>query len=68
MSLKAVHLLFIVLATLLAFGFAAWCVREYMTQRKDLYIGLGGSSFLAGIALIVYGVRVRRKFKQMKSQ
>jgi hypothetical protein len=66
MSLKFVHLIFITVATLLALLFAGWCAREYMAQKRDIYIGMGGSSFLAAIALIVYGVRFAKKIKTLK--
>ena len=66
MSLKLVHIIFITVATLLALLFAGWCAREYMAQKKDLYIGMGGTSLLAAVALVVYGVRFVRKARNLK--
>jgi hypothetical protein len=65
MSLKGFHIFFITVATLLAFGFCAWCIHAYMGDKKDMYIGLGGSSFLAGVGLIVYGISFLRKIKRL---
>ena len=65
MSIKIVHLIFISVSTLLAFGFGAWCIHTYLREKSDLYIGMGGTSFLAGIALILYGISFRRKIKRL---
>ncbi len=65
MSLKAVHILFITLATLLAFGLGVWCMHAYAVQKQDLYVGLGGTAFLAGIGLIAYGISFLRKIKRL---
>ena len=65
MSIKVVHFIFITLSTLLAFGFGAWCVSAYLRDRNDLYIGMGVTSVLAGVGLIVYGIRFRQKIKRL---
>jgi len=66
MSLKGFHIFFITVSTLLAFGFAAWCARMFINEHADLYLGMGGTSFMAGIGLIVYGVSFLRKIKHLK--
>lgn len=65
MSLKGFHIFFITVATLLAFGFGVWCIHAWTQEHKDLYIGMSGSAFIAGVALIVYGVRFLRKIKHL---
>ena len=54
MSLRAVHICFISLSTLLAFGFGLWAVRSYPGSGNPTSLGLGIASFLGGIFLIGY--------------
>lgn len=65
MSLKGFHILFITLATLLTLGLGVWCVRAYLAERADLYIGLGGLSFAAAVALVWYGIHFFKKIKRL---
>ena len=59
MSLKAFHIVFVTLATLLAAGFAAWALRE----PTGSYRWLGVLSVAAAVALPVYGWWFLRKMK-----
>ena len=54
MSLKAVHICFILLATALAAGFGYWAVRDYSLSGNSVNLYLGIGSFALGAALIVY--------------
>lgn len=66
MSLKALHLVFVTAATLLSFGFAAWCFHAYSAGEMaagGLAFGIG--SLLAGVGLIVYGRYFLRKLKNV---
>ena len=66
MSLKAIHILFIVASTLLAFGFGAWELRAYYTlggARVDLVMGV--VSLCCGVALLVYGRYFLKKLKNI---
>jgi len=65
MSLKTLHLVFVVCSTLLAFGFGAWCVGQYLEKRGALYLAAGIGSFGAGVGLIRYGILIYRKLKNM---
>lgn len=58
MSLKAVHILFISLSILLAFGFGVWSIYFHN------YIA-GIISILIGIGLIFYGIRFLRKLRHV---
>jgi hypothetical protein len=55
-SLKAVHILFIVLAASLAFVFGVWSLRFYS-------VPFAAASFLVGIALVAYGTWFVKKTK-----
>jgi len=66
MSLKALHLVFITAATLLSFGFAAWCFRAYATgEMARLGLILGVAFLAAGLGLIVYGRYFLKKLKNV---
>lgn len=63
MTLKAFHILFIVLSILLAFAFGAWGMRAHSTQGESIYRNLGLVSFGVGAGLVLYGVWFLRKTK-----
>lgn len=67
MSLKAIHLLFIIVSTLLCFGFAAWCFWTYSeSEVKALsYVVMGGLSVASGLGLMVYGRYFLKKLKDV---
>ena len=54
MSLKALHLVFIVASIVLSLGFGAWSVNEFSKgePKVNLYFGIG--SFMAAVALVFY--------------
>ena len=65
MSLKALHLVFIVASIVLALGFGAWSLNEFFHEaaRSNLYFGIG--SIVTGVALIFYCRAVLRKLKDI---
>lgn len=65
MSLKALHLVFIVASIVLSLGFGAWSLNEYFggAARSNLWFGIG--SIVTGVALIVYCRAVLRKLKDV---
>jgi len=65
MSLKAFHIVFIALATLLSLGFAAWEIDRYLATGDLLQLGGAFLAVLAGIALVIYGVRFLRKLRKV---
>lgn len=67
MSLKAFHILFIVMSIILAFGFGVWEIWSYTITGESGDIWMGVGSFLAGILLVVYAVRVIRKLKKVSA-
>ena len=61
MSLKAFHVVFVSLSSLLAFGFAGWSY-HYSSAREDSgYLLLALASLACGAALIAYGFWFWRK-------
>ncbi|PCJ64210.1 MAG: hypothetical protein COA73_04310 [Candidatus Hydrogenedentota bacterium] len=66
MSLKAFHLVFIAISTIMAVGFGGWCIAQFFTQDGGAgYIVSGILSALAGAGLVVYGIRFARKWKDV---
>ena len=57
MSLKAFHILFIVISSLMAFGLGAWGVQR-LASPVVAAVGFG-----AGLVLVSYGVWFWRKLK-----
>ncbi|HTD68722.1 MAG TPA: hypothetical protein VK846_19550 [Candidatus Limnocylindria bacterium] len=65
MSLKALHVVFIVASIVLALGFGGWSLNEFAQKgaRSDLWFGIG--SLAAGLLLIIYGKAMLRKLKDI---
>lgn len=66
MSLKAFHLVFVSLSLLMALAVGAWGLHEFLHHGDDGALALGVLCFALGPALMVYGVRVARKFRQLE--
>jgi hypothetical protein len=64
MSLKAVHLLFVITFSLLSFGCGFWKLAAYRSEigtSGDLMLGLGGLG--VGVLVVVYGRYFLNKLK-----
>jgi hypothetical protein len=59
MSLKAFHVIFIILAILLAIGCAAW------SFANEAALGFGYASAATALALVIYGVWFLRKSRRI---
>jgi hypothetical protein len=65
MSLKAFHIFFVVVSSLLGAGFSGWALRNALSDAGtaiDWVYGIGG--LVATAALVVYGVFVYKKLKR----
>jgi len=65
MSLKAFHIVFVTVSTILAAGFGVWSLQNYFSGEgvSNLVFGIG--SLLATGALIVYGIYFLKKLKKV---
>ena len=63
MSLKAFHIVFVTLATLLAAGFGAWAVRDYRANGDTSSLVIGIASLVGSVALVSYGRWFLHKLK-----
>lgn len=65
MSLRAFHIIFVVVTVILSLYVALWGVREFADERTGGSLALAIIFFVAAIALIVYGKKVFRKLKEI---
>ncbi len=65
MSLKAVHIFFITVATLIAAGFGLWSIRQYLATGSGGDLLLTILAVSAAISLPVYGVWFLKKMKKV---
>ncbi len=59
MSLKSFHIVFILLCSMLSFGFLFWSVKE------QIYLPLGVTSGILGVMLVIYGIWFVRKIRTL---
>lgn len=65
MSLKAFHIVFIAVSTLLAVGYGMWELVRYAESGNVWMLAAGLASFGVGVGLVVYGVRFLKKLKHI---
>jgi uncharacterized PurR-regulated membrane protein YhhQ (DUF165 family) len=65
MSLKAFHIVFVIVTTVLSLFVALWGIREFAQQKSVGGLALGLLFLATAIALVVYGKRVYAKFKEI---
>lgn len=65
MSLKAFHIFFIVASIVLALGVGVWGVYIHLQETNVSLLLFGVGSFAVGAALVVYGVKVVRRFQRL---
>ena len=65
MSLKAFHIFFIILSTLLALALGVWAVDDFNRSGSLLHLALGVGSFIASGGLVWYGIWFLRKLKNV---
>ena len=66
MSLKAFHIFFVTISSVLAFGFGGWSLNNYFGGgRAGLDMAMGVGSLVVGVALIVYGKYFLKKLKKV---
>ena len=63
MSLKAFHIIFILVSTALAIGFGIWTIREYFRKDDPFTLVIGVGSLVSAVVLVVYGGWFLRKLR-----
>lgn len=65
MSLRSFHLFFIAASVVLAVWGGVWGVQSYVASRSLGDLALGALFLVVGFILVVYGLKVRRKFRDL---
>jgi len=65
MSLKAFHIVFIIVSTLLALGTGVWCLWVNLVVGAPIYVVGAIASFVVAFVLMVYGFWFYRKMKRL---
>ncbi len=65
MSLKAFHITFIILSTLLTLAFGVWAVDDFGRSASLVHLALGVGSFIGSGVLVWYGIWFLRKLKHV---
>ncbi len=65
MSLKAFHIFFIILSTLLAVAFGVWAIDDFSRSASRVHLALGVGSLIGSGLLVWYGVWFLRKLKNV---
>ena len=65
MSLRAFHIVFIVVTVVLSLYVALWGIREFAREQNTGGLALGILFFLTAIALMVYGKKAYGKLKEL---
>lgn len=65
MSLRAFHIVFVVVTIVLSLYVALWGLREFTQERNFMALTLGTLFLLMGIGLIVYGKKVFVKLRDL---
>lgn len=65
MSLKAFHIVFIAVSTLLAFAFAFWLWQNYSHTGRVIDLVSAILSLVAGVGLLCYGKYFLKKLKNI---
>lgn len=65
MSLRAFHIVFVVVTIVLSLYVALWGIREYTQDRNATALTLALLFLGAAVALMIYGKKAFRKLKEL---
>lgn len=65
MSLKAFHVFFIAASILMTLGVGGWAIYVHVQETNFSLLLFGIGALLVGAGLIVYGVKVLRRFRRL---
>ena len=65
LSLRSFHLFFIAVSIALAVGVGGWGVQSWLATRRSGDLGLGLFFAVVGILLALYGLKVRKKLRDL---
>jgi heme A synthase len=65
MSLRAFHIVFVIVTTVLSLYVALWGIREYSREQSVTALTLGVLFLLMAVALMIYGKKVFAKLRDL---
>jgi hypothetical protein len=65
MSLKAFHVVFVVVCTVFGLGFSLWSVRRFRLEKDPMMLVLAVLSFAGSVGLVIYGRWFLKKHKRI---
>lgn len=65
MSLRAFHIVFIVVSVVLSFYVGLWGIREFADERDASVLAIGVLFLVMAVGLTVYGRKTFRKLKEL---
>jgi len=65
LSLRSFHLFFISASVVLSAAVGVWGIRSWMDTKAAGDLALGAFFFVAGIVLALYGLKVRKKLRDL---
>jgi len=65
LSLRSFHLFFVAASVVLSVGGAGWGVQSWRSSGSGSDLAFGGLFLVVGFVLALYGVRVRRKLRDL---
>ena len=65
MSLRAFHIVFIIVTVMLSLYVAMWGIREFARERDTAALGLGVLFLVTAAGLIVYGKKAYGKLRDL---
>jgi predicted membrane protein len=65
MSLRAFHIVFIIVTVVLSLYVALWGIREYAAERNGTHLAVGLLFLGAAVALMVYGKKTFGKLRDL---
>lgn len=65
MSLRAFHIIFVIVTVALSLWVGVWGVQEYRQEQSTTGLALALIFFATAVALVIYGQKVYRKLKEI---
>ena len=65
MSLRAFHIVFIIVTVVLSLYVALWGIREFAQERSNLGLGLAIVFLASAVGLMVYGKKAFAKLREL---
>ena len=65
MSLRAFHIIFIIVTVILSLYVALWGIREFAEERSNLGLGMAILFLITAVGLMIYGKKAFTKLKEL---